>query len=184
MKSNLQFSMRELLFVVAFAGLGVASLANGGIIGAIMISLAMAVTMGLAIIALVNRGSRQAFAIGFLTPVVMYAGALLAAGRNEFDPDTRQLPTSMLLRPIFEVMSKKTVIDAVTGEVVPGANPTDVSRVAMTYGSSLRILESRSFMSLGHLLIAMILGYAGAKFAVIVHRRESKDNESRAGECD
>lgn len=68
MNSYLQFTLQELLFVVAFAGLGLASLATGGIVGAIVVSLAMVVIMCLAIFAFVGRGLKRAFAIGFLIP--------------------------------------------------------------------------------------------------------------------
>lgn len=181
MKSYLQFTLRELLFVIAFAGFGLASLVNGGIVGAIMVSLAMIITMGLAIVAFVGRRSRQAFAIGFLIPVIMYAAIVLAVGKNELDPYAGQLPTWRLLRPMFAVMSKEIWQNAATGQIMPdydfANDPNQGAGMRLHYSP-----DRQTFMSLGHLLIAMMLGYAGAKLAVIVHRRESKDNEGRAGE--
>lgn len=182
MKSRLQFTLRELLIVIAFAALGLAALTTGGIVLAATVSLAVVVTMCLAIIAFVGRASRQAFAIGFLIPVVTYAAIVLAVGKSELDPNFALLPTSKLLRLIYSAIAKQTWIDGFTGKVIVGYDPTKVSSLPNGFGytSPTRLVESLehgAFMTIGHLLIAMTLGYAGAKFAVLVHRRESKDNK-------
>lgn len=187
MKSHLQFTLRELLVVIAFAALGLAALAKGGIVGAITVSLAVVVTMCLAIVAFVGRREKQAFAIGFLIPVVMYAAVVLAVGKSELDPNFALLPTSKLLRLIYSAIAKQTWVDEFTGKVIVGYDPTKVSSLPSGFGytAPMRLVESLdhgAFMSIGHILAAMTLGYAGAKFAVLVHRRESKDNALRAGQ--
>ena len=180
MKSIPQFSLRELLFVVLFAGLGLASLRAGGVVASCTVFLAIVVTMCLAIIAFVGRNTTQAFAIGFLIPVIAYGVAILAVGKSELDPYEGKLPTSKLLLPAFRVMAKQTWTNVLTGEVVPDYDPaTDPNRVGAGgggfAGSPMGLLESPdrpTFMSLGHILIATMFGYAGAKFAVIVHRKQ------------
>lgn len=174
MRSRIQFTLRELLVVIAFAALGLAALSTGGVIGSIVVSLAMIVTMGLAIVAFVGRRSRQAFAIGFLIPVIVNATVMLVAGKSEFDLYAGQLPTTRLLRPMCAMVFKVAWYQG--GIFIPGYDrDNDPNHGAgMTY---LNSPQHETFMKLGHILIAMTLGYAGAKFAVIVHRRESKENE-------
>lgn len=180
MKPHLQLSLRELLFVVLFAAVGLASLRAGGVVGSIVVMLAIVVTMCFAIVAFVGRRSIQAIAIGFLTPVIAYAAIFLAVGKSELDPYEGKLPTSKLLRPMFELMVKRTWTNENTGQVVPDYDPaTDPNRPAVGgggfFGSPMMMSESPdrpTFMSLGHLLIAMMFGYAGSKFAVAVHHRQ------------
>lgn len=188
MKSHFQFSMRELLSVVLFAGLGLASLRVGGVVGSIVVLLAMVVTMCFGIVAFVGRHSMQAFAMGFVIPVVAYSAMVLAVGKSELDPYEGKLPTSRLLLPMFRSMVTLTWTNTLTGQLVPGYDPTTDPNLAGTggagyAGSSMRASESLdrpTFMSLGHLLFALMFGYAGAKFAVAVHR---KQREFRAN-CD
>ncbi len=180
MKSQLQVSLRELLFVVLFAGLGLASLRAGGFVASCTVFLAIVVTMCLAIVAFVGRYTTQAFAIGFLIPVITYGVAVLAVGKSELDPYEGKLPTSRLLLPIFQAMAKQTWTNAWTGEVVPDYDPaTDPNRAGAGGGgfggSPVALSESPdrpTFMSLGHILFAMMFGYTGAKFAVIVYRKQ------------
>ena len=182
MKSEAQVSLRELLFVVLFAGLGLASLRADGVVSSFTIFLAIVVTMCLAIVAFVGRHTNQAFAIGYLIPVIAYGAVVLAVGKSELDPYDGKLPTSRLLLPMFRVMVKQTWTDVLTGQVVPDYDPaTDPNRAGAGGGgfggSPMGLSESPdrpTFMSLGHILIAMIFGYSGAKFAVIVHRKQQR----------
>ncbi|MEO8498921.1 MAG: hypothetical protein ABI614_27985, partial [Planctomycetota bacterium] len=155
--------------------------------------LATVVTMCLAIVAFVGRYTTQAFAIGFLIPVIAYGIAILAVGKSELDPYEGRLPTSKLLLPVFRVMTKQTWTNVLTAEVVPDYDPaTDPNRGGAGgggFGGSPMALsefpDRPTFMSLGHILIAMIFGYAGAKFAVIVHceqRNVGKDCDEQTDE--
>lgn len=181
MKSRLQVSLRELLLFVLFAAIGLASLGGGELMGSILVMLAIFATMAAAIVAFVGRNSMQAFAIGFLLPVLVYGAVVLAAGESKLDPYMGKLPTTRLLRPMFRLMVKTTWTDMSTGQVVPDYDPeTDHNPVnfgAPTMGAS-ESLDRRTFTSLGHVLFAMLFGYAGAKFAVAVHR---KQHETQAG---
>jgi hypothetical protein len=183
MKSYCQFSLRELLLVVLFAGLGLGSLRTGGLVASITVFLAIVLTMCLAIVAFVGRERPQAFAIGCLIPVIVYAATVRAAGQSELDPYEAKLPTSRLLLPIFRVMAKQSWANTMTGEVVPDYNPaTDPDPVGVggPFGGSLMALSESpdrpTFMLIGHILIAMMLGYAGAKLAVAVHRKQRESD--------
>ncbi len=191
MNSHSQFSLRELLFVVLFAGLGLASLRAGGVLGSITVFLAIVLTICLAIMAFVGRGQLQAFAIGYLIPVVAYAAIVLAVGKSELDPYEGKLPTSQLLKPMFRAIAKQTWINVMTGEVVPDYDPASVpNRMSGGgggfSGSQMGLSEypdRPTFMSLGHMIIAIMFGYAGGKFGVAVHRRpqESRRNSAEHG---
>lgn len=173
MKFLPQFSLREILFVVLFAGLGLAALRAGGVVASFVVFLAIVVTMGLAIVVFVGRRTIQAFAIGFLIPTIAYGVAVYALGKSELTPNGK-LATSRLLAPLYRVMVKQIWTNFSTGEVVPDYDPaTDPD----PGGSMMTMTESPdrlTFMSLGHILLAMIFGYCGAKFAVIVHRTQQR----------
>lgn len=69
---------------------------------------------------------------------------------------------------------KRAWTNLLTGKIVAAYGPIAAS--SGNFGARIGVALSESpdrqtFMSLGHLLIAMMLGYAGVKFAVIVHRR-------------
>ncbi|HUY91094.1 MAG TPA: hypothetical protein VMV10_20315 [Pirellulales bacterium] len=182
MNSHLQVSLRELLFLVLFAAIGLASLRAGGVVASIVVMLAIVATMCFAILAFVGRHSIQAFAIGFLLPVIVYVAAILVVGKSELDPYAGKLPTSRLLRPMFRLMVKPTWTDMSTGQVVPDYDPdTDPGGYGAAPMAFSESLDRRTFMSLGHVLFAMMFGYAGAKFAVAVHR-EQQEIQSRSRE--
>ena len=183
MKSRLQVSLRELLLFVLFAAIGLASLGGGELMGSILVMLAIFATMAAAIVAFVGRNSVQAFAIGFLLPVLVYAAVVLAAGESELDPYTGKLPTTRLLRPMFRLMVKTTWTDMSTGQVAPDYDPETVDPNPVNFGAPMmgasESLDRRTFTSLGHVLFAMLFGYAGAKFAVAVHRKQ--ETQTRSG---
>jgi hypothetical protein len=185
MKSRLQFSLCELLLIVVFSGLVLASLSIGGLVASITVFLTIVFAMRMAIVAFVGRGAPQAFAIGFLIPVISYAAVLQAIGDSELDPYEGRLPTSMLLMPVFQVMAKQTWTNTMTGEPVPDYDPADdldAVGVAGPFGGSAVALsespERAIFMVVGHVLFAAILGYAGAKFAVGVNGRQPESGDT------
>lgn len=159
--------------------------------GAILVMLAIVATMGSAIVAFVGRNSIQALAIGFLLPVIVYAATILAVGKSELDPYEGKLLTTRLLRPVFGLMVKTTWTDMSTGQVVPDYDPgKDPNRVdfggvvaapTMAFSESL---DRPAFISLGHVLFAMLFGYAGAKFAFVVHRKQQEIQPSSAQTAD
>lgn len=176
MKGRYSFSLRELLLVVLFFGVGMAAMCIGGVFASVVIFLAIVVTMCFAIMAFAGRGQVRAFATGFLIPILGYAVVVAYMGKHELEPRIGKLPTSQLLRPLFETIVRKQWVDITTGEVVPNYDPKNAPGVTTGSGNLVGRIASvdrprrGTFMAVGHILIGMLLGYAGAKFAVVVHR--------------
>ena len=177
--STFQLTLRELFLLVMFAAAGIASLKLAGMVAASFLLLTILLCMWMAITSIVDRGIRQTFAVGFVLCVAMYAAIVVSSSRNEFDPYGGQLPTSKLLLPPFNVIVARTWIDVTTGKEIPNYDP---SQNAMGPGggmfggggpmASLKEVPDRpTFMSIGHVLWALLFGYVGAKFATFIYKR-------------
>jgi hypothetical protein len=174
-----QWSLRELLVLVLFVGLALASFPlAGGIVWSVTVMLSFFLCTGMAIVAFVGRHEQQAFAIGFVIPVVTYACVLLVMGQNELDPYNGKLVTSQALRPVFESVVTRKWVDLLTQKEVPNDDPRVITQQAggmVTSGVGLsESLDRPSFMGFGHLLFALVFGYVGGKFAVAVYRRQRR----------
>jgi hypothetical protein len=147
---GLRFSVRGLLFMVTFCALAFAALkfANNGWWLAVSTT-AMLLLLAMTIVALVDRGPRRAFAIGFLASVVVYGTLLFAAGRAELY--TRytflRLPTTQQLVWLFTVVEEDTIV---------------------------RSPNQMAFMSIGHVLWAVVLGFLSGQFARFVYARREE----------
>jgi hypothetical protein len=152
----------------------------------------MLATMAWAIIAFTGIDRLRVFAIGFLVPVIAYAITVWAVGPKEMDPYQGKLPTSRLLGHLFPVLGKQMWVDNTTGKELPdydpsrdggggfGAGGLGVGGFAVGGVASVGYVESpdrQTFMSVGHVLIAMLLGYGGARFAVAVHRSRRRQED-------
>ncbi len=174
-----QWSLRELLVLVLFAGLAFASFPlAGGVVWSITVMLSIVLCTGLAIAAVVGRYQMQAFARGFVIPVVAYACVLLAMGQGELDPYSGRLLTSKALRPVFESVVTRKWVNVITGKEVPNYVPP-TNAVGMGPVQASENLDRPSFMGFGHLLFALAFGYVGGKFAVAIYRRQ-QDDDARA----
>lgn len=184
MKSNRQFTIRELMSVVLFAAVGIAGLTTGGVVASAIVGLAIVATTCFAIVAFVGREQLRSFAIGFVIPVIAYAATVLSIGITELDPYAGKLPTTQLLRPAFQLIVRKSWVNMFTGQPVPNYNPaTAPSSGGGGFGGTppIGLVETpdrTTFMSLAHAILAMIFGYAGAKFALWIHRRQSPEPKS------
>jgi hypothetical protein len=192
---GLRFSLREFFLSVAAVAVSCAALkyANESWLSTITFFMILA-TMAAAIIALVDRGPRQASATGFVVAVCIYV-ALLNGRSSEFDPYEGTLPTSQLLRPLYAVMSNTWYIDQASGKRVASSDlppesiiVTSVSggdaAFAAGVGGGMLVRGQRTgyvqwetvsrahFMRIAHLLWAILFGYVAAKFArwVYAHR--------------
>lgn len=188
MKGLPQISLRELLAMVLFAGLGLASLRTGGLIASITTIVAIVFLMCTAILAVVGRGQGRIFATGFLIPVVIYGGIVFAAGDKELDPYNGRLPTSRILQTLWPVLATQTWTDLRTGQVVPNYNPAVHGPMGgmggMARAMSLETPDRPTFMSLGHILWATIFGYGGARFALAVYRQQQKESQNPRNRSD
>lgn len=166
-------------------GLGIAGLSTGGVVASIVIAVAIVVTTAFAIVAFVGRELLRSFAIGFLVPVVIYSATLFWIGNSELNPYEGKLPTTKIIRPVFELIVKREYVDVTTGKLVPDYDPTANVGIGVGGfgGSPVGVRETpdrTTFMSLAHVLLGMIFGYVGAKFAVWIERKQS--NGTQRGE--
>ena len=177
MKSFRQFSVREgliLVFVTAFA---VAGLSSGGIAGSLFLILSFTIVTAFAITAFVARGHLRSYSIGFIVPALLYATVLFVAGETELDPYDGKLPTTSLVKPLFESMVKTGYVDPTTGKVVQDYDPTKpfggMGGGGMGGGgvTLVEIPNRTTFMSLAHAILVLIFGYVGAKFATFVFEK-------------
>ena len=186
-----QTSVRELITVFSFAGLGIAGLCAGNILAAIFMSVAFLALSALVIVAFVRRDLWQSFSIGFVIPVFVYSSVVMIAGDAEFDPYEGKLPSTKLVRPLFELVVKRQYTNLLTGEVIPDYDPTQppsapglgvggVGGFGGGFGGGgaglLETPDRATFMSLAHVIIAMLLGYVGAKFGTCIHQPQSTGN--------
>src|SRR5262245_54509763 len=98
MSAMVRMSIRQLLLFVAIIAIAIVSLnfANDlwmmSVVGATMI-----VVFGAAIVGIVDRGPRQAFAAGFAVPAALYLLLLGALFSREFEQLYGKLPTTWSL---------------------------------------------------------------------------------------
>ncbi len=175
--------MRELLFVLLSVGLGLASLRAGGMLASAALCISITVFLAIAIIAFVGRDQLKCFATGFLIPVIAYAGLHIAAGNDELDPYEGKLPSTRMLQPMFDVVVTRTWVDLNTGKELPDYNPAafpvrheggGMLPAGMSPVARAESPDRTAFMTLGHVLMAMLLGYVGGKFAVVIQRHQSR----------
>lgn len=177
MNHHRQITLRELMLVVLFAGIGLSGLLVGGLMASMLVGGVMILTVGFAIVAFVGRDQLRALAIGFLIPVLAYGAMVLSIGPIELDPYEGHLPTTQLLLPAYQRIVKTEYFNLATGAPAPGYDPATAPKFGGSGfgGPAMGARETpdrKTFMSLAHILIAMLLGYCGAKFAVWLHRQQ------------
>lgn len=177
----LRLSLRELLVLIALAATAIVSLQFASAGWETVVATIVIVAFALAaIVALVDRHARQAFAIGFAVSMVIYGVVLAGASFNsqgaslEFNPDTGKLPTTRLLRPVFAAIVKTRWIDFRTGQEVPGYDPQNPGP-DMQFVSLDERPERSAFMRIGHGWWALVLGYLGGWFGRFVYLRRIRE---------
>lgn len=185
-----QLSLRSLLVVVALVALTIVSLrfASEAWWTLVMTIAAFALCAAM-ILAIVDRGERQAFAIGFVVAMVGYGLVLQAIpkestfgsqGRQEFNPDIGRMPTTLLLRPIYHLIADIKLIDLSTGKPVAVTAAQVGGGMAGGGMGSANYSMSESpprevFMKIGHAWWAILLGVCGGLFARWVYRRRTRE---------
>jgi hypothetical protein len=159
--SGLRVSLRELLLLLGFFALACAALkyANGWWEAAIS-AVALLLFMASVVIALVDRGRRQAVAIGFAVFMGSYG---LMGWIREGD-----LPTDLPLAALYRAIATQTYVDVMTQEVVPGNEFSVYSQNVVGMNVSP---DSSAFLRIGHVLWALLLGYVGSRLAAWVYSR-------------
>jgi hypothetical protein len=117
-RSLFRLSLRELFIVVAFLATAIVSLRHASTVWQIVLGLlVLVVFIGALVGTIVDRGRRQAFAIGIVTAMAVYQAALIHAGiGKDFNMEfasgrgSARLPTTRLLRSLYTVVVRPTPI--------------------------------------------------------------------------
>lgn len=189
---RLRISLQELLILVAFIALGCAALKYANDVWCtILAASVLLLVMAAAVAALVDRGRRQAMAIGFTVCAAIYGVAFWAAPlentgmqSRELDPYTGRLPTTTLLKPIFEGTVRRTWYDFQTGQELPNYDPQKPQTALGAGGGpyffasnigSREFPDRGKFMTVGHWLWVLLVSYCGARFAEWLFLRRQKE---------
>jgi len=186
-----QVSLRSLLVFVTLCALAIVSLrfASPGWQTAVS-SIAFFAFWAAAIVAIVDRGPRQVFAIGMAVSMAAYGIVLYALPREgapnlqyhtEFNPDTGRLPTTRLLAPIYQAIRDVRWYDMTTGRIVPGYDPATQANAPGAANMTASEWPSReTFCAIGQCWWAIVLGICGGWFARVVYLRRTRERDSLA----
>ena len=183
-----QLSLRSLLVFMALCALAIVSLrfATPGWQTAVS-GITFVVFWAAAIVAIVDRGPRQVFAIGMAVSMAAYGVVLVAIPRDgnanfqyhtEFNPDAGRLPTTQLLSPIYRAVCEVSWYNMTTGKKVAGFDPATQANATPPANVTLSESPDRStFMAIGHCWWAILLGLCGGWFARLVYLRRIRERD-------
>jgi hypothetical protein len=142
----MRISLRELMIVVAFAAVGCAALKYATItMQAVVQGLTGALLLGFLVRAIVDRGPRQAFAIGFVACAIVYIVARHVDGTTT--TFTGAFGTTRLITAVHPLFISENWINSTTGEAVRIENaPPDARHIKrierMSSGSEPTVEQS------------------------------------------
>ena len=89
------------------------------------------------------------------------------------------LPTTALILPLFQNLVRNEYVNVSTGEVVKDFDPTKNPGLGgggfgMGGIRHREVADRSTFMPVAHSLLALVFGYAGAKFALFIHDGQSQ----------
>jgi hypothetical protein len=186
-----RISLRRLLAFVTVAAVGCVALkyANEWWVAGVA-AFTLVAFMAAVVVALVDRGPRQAFAIGFAACAAIYggmvassrwfyaggAGAVVPNVNREMDPDGGTLPTSQALGALYRAVVVEGYIDHATGQ----RSTSRPGPPGQPLSPSIGIRQEPAptmFMPVGHCLWLLMLAYAGGLFAKFVNARRMRDEQ-------
>jgi hypothetical protein len=183
-------SLREMFLLVAAIALAILSLLGASIFWQGAVGLIVMLASGAAIITgIMERGSRQAFAIGF--GVAMFGYALIVWNGERYADGPRknknmelvgldgQLPTSLLLHYLHLKIDRSGYIDANTGKDISEA---ELAKTPLDYSTGTGLVAGRPvqyvqrprqevFSPIGHYWWGLLFGYIGGRFAENLYTR-------------
>jgi len=175
-----RFSLAELLIAIGFVAISCAALKYAGEVWATCLSVGVILLfMGAAVTAVVDRGPLQARAIGLTLFMGIYGVLFWSCPTHanyeqstELDPYTGRLPTSKLLKPLFETLVSRNYLDGSgkkVGPPTPGIGFGGIGGISMSESP-----DRGQFMAIGHLLCALLLGYLGSRVALWAYARRHR----------
>jgi hypothetical protein len=175
-----RLSLRESLVLMTAVALAVASLKYASEAWlAIVLAVTMLAFFVALIVAVVDRGPRQAFTIGFALTMAGYWLVVLSGTKVvpntgsmniEFDHIEGRLPTTRLLRYVHSAIGRGRYFNPFTGQELPNYDPaTDPNRnvggggfaTPATMVSYQEIPPREIFMPIGHCWWGLLLAYLG-----------------------
>jgi predicted PurR-regulated permease PerM len=174
-------SLRELLLLIAMVALAVASMKYASPAWRTCVyMIAMAIFMWAAVIAVIDRGPRQAFAIGMVILMVIY-GVLVVngavgrsqGGNREMNPASGRLPTTKLVEFLFPITESVQWFEQRTDRVLPNFDPAKPPPGFVAYRRTISSPEPANLMAIAHCWWALLLGYFGGRFARVVYLRRN-----------
>ena len=181
-----RISLRELFALVGVVALVIVSLKYASETWlAVNLALAMLTYFCAIVVAGVDRGPRQAFAIAFVLVTTMYGLMVLNMPRAyphpeqtwslEFDQWEGRLPTTRLMRYVHRLVDRSQWVDN-SGKVIASFDPKQPTPPASP-GAGLREIPPRQqFMPIAHLWWGLLFGYIGGHFARFIYLRRTKDD--------
>ena len=165
-------TIRELLIVTAFVAGSLASLKYAGPVVWMVIASGVSLCLMIStVIALVDRGRRQAMASGFASCGAIYlAMSMLIASAGHGDLVTESLSTRLYLS-----MVSYNWYDKKSGEMVAFDPRWETVGYPPSIRRSAPSIDLSYFKSIGHLLWALLFGYFGSRFAAWLHARRHDD---------
>ena len=157
-------TLREMLLWLVFVGLACAALkyADEPWWWLLLGTCAWVLFLVALVAALVDRGPRQAWAIGAVSWMAVY-GVLLLSGVP--------LPTSDALQQAYRVFAEEAAANPRVYPLLTQYGPQGDLNVVLTELSP----SYDSFARNGHLLWALLFGYLGARLATWVYARRTQD---------
>jgi hypothetical protein len=174
-----RLSLRELLLLIAVVAFAIASMKYASPAWRTCVyTITMAIFMWAAVIAVIDRGPRQAFAIGMFLLMVIY-GALIVngsvgrseGGNREMNPATGRLPTSRMVEYLFPINESVQWFDQRTDQILPNFDSAKTPPGVTAYRQTIRSPEPASLMAIAHCWWELLLGYIGGRFARVVYLR-------------
>lgn len=148
----MRMNLTDLFYVTFLLAVGLAGLVAGRWLSWIGITVFLVVIVGQVICLFVTTGRDRAGAIGFVIPCLLYAVLILGASKNELGYYGAVLPHSQFLQS--RIASQTPML----------GNETQL-------WMDDRKRRAQSMMPLGHLFVAVIIGYAGGRFAEHAYTR-------------
>jgi hypothetical protein len=176
---SIRISLRELLLLVALTALAVASIRYPSASWrTAILTVTIVVFGGGSIVAIVDRGTRQAFAIGVVLTMIFYTFLVrngVESDSREYDPRRGRLPTTWISSYLYRPVVTVEWHDGLTGRKLdnfdPDNPPAGVRAVQNTYSTP----HHDVFMRVVHSWWLLLLGYIGGLFARFVYVRRNKE---------
>ncbi|HEX2475889.1 MAG TPA: hypothetical protein VHK01_14150 [Lacipirellulaceae bacterium] len=174
-----RLSLRELLLLMAMVALAIASMKYASTAWRTCVyTITMAIYMWAAVVAVIDRGPRQAFAIGMVLVMVIYGVLFISAprrseGNMELDLRDGRLPTSRTVKHLFPPTDTIEWRDARTGQILPNYDPANPPAGIQAFRQTRRTPDPSTLMAIAHCWWAMLLGYIGGRFARVIYLRRS-----------